>query len=122
MLKLSIIFDDKVSLDETSAFIENIVPGLNVKLITFLKRVFRLNLLFNYKGHVTEGEREELIQDNPVVILAVHTVTLVLLKETSVKFLHTIFVVIGCDGASPIHEEYLLGSYNIGRPLVVPDD
>jgi len=54
IIELSVVFNYKLSLDEARTFVENVVPWLNIKLISLLKRIVLLYFIFDYERHIAE--------------------------------------------------------------------
>jgi hypothetical protein len=70
-LKQSVIFNYKITFNEAGAFVEYVVIGLNVETVSVLERVIVFYFILDHEGHVTEWERKELVQNQPIVIFTV---------------------------------------------------
>ena len=113
--ELSVIFNDKITFDEASGFIEDVVPWLYVENVSVLKFVIFLNFVFDYEGHVTEGERKELVKDHPIMVFAVDSVTFEALQLLFLEVLKQIPVVICSDCTSLLHEVNFFLCYYVWR-------
>ena len=117
------VLDNEVPLNEGGGLVENVVVGLRVELVVLDRGIFFLNLVLDDESHVAEGQRQVLFKDQPVVVLAVHSVTLMDAQDGPVLLerIDNAAILVGCDGAPLLRHVELVFGRNIGLARGVPD-
>ena len=54
VIELSVVFNNKLSLDEARTFVEDVVPWLNIKLVSLLEGIVLLYFIFDYERHIAK--------------------------------------------------------------------
>lgn len=107
----------KFSLGEGCILVKDVVVRNWIKMVSNHASIFLLNLIFDDKCHVTEGQRKVFFKDQPVVVVAIDSVACVDGHglPVSLKGLDCTVVVKSSDGASLLYEVGLLLCDDVGE-------
>ena len=72
-----VIFLEKITIKERCTSVENIVVWFQIKDVFFLHFIISLNFIFNNKAHVTKRKTKKFLKDQPIVIFAIYSESLV---------------------------------------------
>ena len=116
-----IIFD-KFSIKKSRIPIKNIIVWCHIKHVAILHKVFFLNLVKNYKGHVTKRQTQIFLLNNPIMVLSINSMAI--LVPWLVFFFHICYLKFskGLNRTILVNKNNFIIGNDVRMTFIVPKD